>query len=51
VQWAKAHGIEWVILRPTLIYGSGVDKSIEVMAKFIKRFGVFPLYGKGSGLR
>ncbi len=51
MEWAEAHGIEWVILRPTLIYGSGADKNIAVIAKFIKRFGFFPLYGKGSGLR
>ena len=51
MQWAQAHGIEWVILRPTLIYGSGADKNIAVIANFIKRFGFFPLYGKGSGLR
>ncbi len=51
MEWAKAHGIEWVILRPTLIYGSGADKNIAVIAKFILRFGFFPLYGKASGLR
>ncbi len=51
MQWAQVHGIEWVILRPTLIYGSGADKNIAVIAKFIKRFGFFSLYGKGSGLR
>ena len=50
-QWAQAHGIEWVILRPTLIYGSGVDKNIAVIAQFIKHLGFFPLCGKANGLR
>jgi nucleoside-diphosphate-sugar epimerase len=50
-QWAQVHGVECVILRPTLIYGSGADKSIVVIAKFIKRFGFFPILGKASGLR
>ena len=26
--WARSKGIEWVILRPTLIYGHGRDKNI-----------------------
>lgn len=50
-QWAQVHGIEWVILRPTLIFGSGADKNIAVIAKFIKRLGFFPLCGKANGLR
>jgi nucleoside-diphosphate-sugar epimerase len=50
-QWAQVHGVECVILRPTLIYGSAADKGIMVIAKFIKRFSFFPLCGKASGLR
>jgi len=49
--WAEGNGIEWVILRPTLIYGRGRDKNIAEMARFIRRFGFFPLLGEASGLR
>lgn len=49
--WAEDHGIEWVILRPTLIYGHGRDKNISEMARFIRRFGFFPLLGRAQGLR
>jgi nucleoside-diphosphate-sugar epimerase len=49
--WAESRGIEWVILRPTLIYGLGQDKNISEIARFIRRFGLFPLLGKASGLR
>jgi len=49
--WAESHGIEWVILRPTLIYGLGRDKNISEIARFIRRFGFFPLFGKANGLR
>jgi nucleoside-diphosphate-sugar epimerase len=49
--WAESHGIEWVILRPTLIYGLGRDKNISEMARFIRRFGFFPVLGKATGLR
>ena len=50
-KWADERGVEWVILRPTLIYGGGRDKNIATAARFIRRFGFFPLVGKASGLR
>ncbi len=49
--WAENHGVEWVILRPTLIYGLGHDKNIAEIARFVRRFGFFPLFGKANGLR
>lgn len=49
--WAENRGIEWVILRPTLIYGFGHDKNISEIARFIRRFGFFPVLGKATGLR
>jgi len=49
--WAQSHGVEWMILRPTLIYGLGRDKNISEIARFIRRFGFFPLFGKANGLR
>lgn len=49
--WAEERGIEWVILRPTLIYGLGRDKNISEIARFIRRFGFFPLLGQAQGLR
>ncbi len=51
VAWAKSRGIEWVILRPTLIYGLGQDKNISEIARFICRFGFFPVLGRAQGLR
>lgn len=50
-EWAESRGVEWVILRPTLIYGLGRDKNIAEIARFIRRFGFFPLFGKANGLR
>ena len=49
--WAASCGIELVILRPTLIYGLGRDKNISEIARFILRFGFFPLLGRAQGLR
>lgn len=49
--WSTIHGIEWLILRPTLIYGYGRDKNISEIARVIRRFGFFPLFGAARGLR
>jgi len=51
IAWAEANRIEWVILRPTLIYGLGQDRNICEIARFIARFGFFPLLGAAQGLR
>jgi nucleoside-diphosphate-sugar epimerase len=50
-KWAESRSIEWVILRPTLIYGLGSDKNITELIRFIRRFGFFPVFGQALGLR
>ena len=50
-EWAESRGVEWVMLRPTLIYGIGRDKNISEIACFIRRFGFFPVFGEAKGLR
>ena len=49
--WAESRGIGLVILRPTLIYGQGRDKNIAEIARFVRRFGFFLVFGKALGLR
>ncbi len=49
--WAERQNVEWIILRPTLIYGFGGDKNITEIVRFIRRFGFFPVYGNAEGLR
>lgn len=49
--WAASRGVELVILRPTLIYGLGRDKNLCEIARFVRRFGFFPLLGAAQGLR
>jgi len=51
IQWANEHDVDWVILRPTMIYGETKDKNITEIARFIQRFGFFPMFGKGQGYR
>lgn len=47
----EAAGIPWTILRPTLIYGSGRDQNVSAVARFIRRYGFFPVAHPASGLR
>ena len=60
-RWAKAErelivaceriGINWTILRPTMIYDEGRDANITRLSRLIERLGFMPLAGSGSGLR
>ena len=51
LDWARLVDCTPVILQPTMIYGLGEDKNVTEIAKFIKRFRFFPLFGQGRGLR
>lgn len=44
------HGCAWTVLRPTLVYGAGLDKSLTPLARRAMRLRVFPLPA-GRGLR
>jgi len=39
------------LIRPTLIYGCGLDRTISLMARFGQRFGFIPLAADANGLR
>lgn len=47
----RSLGIEWTLFRPTLVYGCGMDRNIMFIAAFVRRFGFFPLFAGGRGLR
>jgi nucleoside-diphosphate-sugar epimerase len=47
----ERHAIAWTVFRPTLIYGCGRDRNINLIAKFVRRFAFFPLFAGGRGLR
>lgn len=51
INWANQRNVEWSILRPTLVYGGARDKNVSEIARFIRRFGFFPLLGRSNGLR
>jgi nucleoside-diphosphate-sugar epimerase len=47
----RALDIRWTILRPTLVHGGGLDRNVSDVARFVRRFGFFPIAGDGRGLR
>lgn len=49
--WAEDNGIDWCVIRPTMIYGLGQDKNIAEIIRLIRRWGFFPMLGEGRGLR
>jgi nucleoside-diphosphate-sugar epimerase len=48
---ASARNIAWTILRPTLIYGDGRDRSLAPIVRFARRWRVMPLPIGADGLR
>lgn len=48
---AKARGCAWTLLRPTLIYGAGIDRSLSPIARFAQRWRLFPRLPAATGLR
>lgn len=44
-------GVGLLLIRPTLIYGCGLDRNISLLARFGKRFGFIPVAGQARGLR
>ena len=47
----RQRGIELVLLRPSLIYGCGLDENLTRIYRWIQRWGVVPLATPADGLR
>jgi nucleoside-diphosphate-sugar epimerase len=45
------HGCSWTVLRPTLIYGAGRDKSLTPIARRAMRLRLFPSWPAPAGAR
>jgi len=51
IRMCDSLGVDWTVLRPTMIYSEGRDANVSRLAGLIQRFGVMPLAGAGAGLR
>ena len=46
----RESGLEFTIVRPTMIYGSELDKNMHRLLRFLDRSPVFPIFGSGANL-
>jgi nucleoside-diphosphate-sugar epimerase len=44
-------GLALLVLRPTLVYGCGLDRNVSLLANTIQRLGWLPVAGGAQGLR
>lgn len=42
--------LSWTIVRPTMIFGSELDKNMRRLLRFLDRSPVFPIFGSGENL-
>jgi len=46
----KSSGIDYTILRPSLIYGTDRDRNMTKLLRTLFKYPVFPIFGDGQGL-
>ena len=46
----RGSGLEYTIVRPSMIYGSELDKNMHRLLRFLDRSPVFPVFGSGENL-
>ena len=51
LEYCKKHKMNVTLFRPTMIYGGPEGKNIDMIKRFIRRIGFFPIVGRGSGKR
>lgn len=49
--WAASRGVTLCLLRPTMIYDGVTDGTVAAIARFVRRWGWFPVVGPARGLR
>jgi len=46
----RGSGLAWTVARPTMIYGSELDRNMRHLLRFLDRSPVFPLFGAWTNL-
>jgi nucleoside-diphosphate-sugar epimerase len=49
-EFVRGSGLAWTILRPSMIYGSELDRNVHRLLRFLDRSPVFPVFGPGTNL-
>jgi uncharacterized protein YbjT (DUF2867 family) len=47
----RASGLDWTIVRPTMIYGSSRDRNIYRLIRYLSRYPFIPVIGDGTSLQ
>jgi uncharacterized protein YbjT (DUF2867 family) len=47
----RGSGLDYTILRPTMIYGSSRDRNMSRLIRWLNRWPLFPVLGSGRGLQ
>lgn len=48
--WVIGSGMEYIILRPTMIYGSKRDRNMYKLVEYLYKYRLFPVFGRGDNL-
>lgn len=51
IEFCQKHDITYTILRPTMIYGIGLDANISTIQSVIRKIGLFPVIWNATGKR
>jgi uncharacterized protein YbjT (DUF2867 family) len=46
----RESGLDYTIVRPSMIYGSELDKNVHRLLRFLDRSPIFPIFGSGKNL-
>jgi uncharacterized protein YbjT (DUF2867 family) len=46
----RGSGLAWTIVRPSMIYGSELDRNVHRLLRFLDRSPIFPIFGPGTNL-
>jgi nucleoside-diphosphate-sugar epimerase len=46
----RESGLKYTLVRPSMIYGSELDKNVHRLLRFLDRSPVFPVFGSGANL-
>ena len=47
-EWVRKSGLDWVILRPSEVYGMKMEEGIGKLVAWVEKYPIIPVFGDGS---